>query len=95
MTTLLSIISIGSLIPFLNHLPTDGMMVCLSVTRKKQLLEHVSAYAGLLTKMPARVVFDELIKRAWLGSVDIGGGISIPHAVFAELSQSVVIMATF
>ena len=44
--------------------------------------------------MPARVVFDALIKRERLGSTGIGGGVAIPHAVFAELSQSVVVITT-
>ena len=80
--------------PLLDHLPTDGMMIGLSVNSKKQLLEHISAHAGSLTKVPARAVFDALIKRERLGSTGIGGGMAIPHAVFAELMQSVVIITT-
>ena len=80
--------------PLLDHLPTDGMMIGLSVNSKKQLLEHISAHAGSLTKVTARVVFDALIKRERLGSTAIGGGMAIPHAVFAELTQSVVIITT-
>ena len=80
--------------PYLDHVPTDGVMIGLSVNSKKQLLERISAHAGSLTKIPARVVFDALIKRERLGSTGIGGGMAIPHAVFAELTQSVVIITT-
>ena len=80
--------------PILNHLPADGMMIDLSVNSKKQLLEHISACAGKLTKIPTRIVFDALTNRERLGSTAIGGGLAIPHAVFAELTQSVVIITT-
>ena len=80
--------------PLLKHLPTDGMIIGLSANSKKQLLEYISAHARALTKMPARVVFDALIKRERLGSTGIGGGVAIPHAVFAELSKSVVVITT-
>ena len=43
---------------------------------------------------PARTIFDALIQRDRLGSTAIGGGIAIPHAVFAGLTQSVVIITT-
>ena len=42
--------------------------------------------------MPARAIFDALTQRERLNA--IGGGMAIPHAVFAELTQSVVIITT-
>ena len=84
----------GFFMPLLDHLPVDGMMIDLSVNSKKQLLENISAHAGSLTKMPVRAVFDALTKRERLGSTAIGSGMAIPHAVFAELKQSVVIITT-
>ena len=60
--------------PLLDHLPTDGMMIGLSVNSKKQLLEHISAHAGSLTKVPAQAVFDALIKRERLGSTLVAAG---------------------
>ena len=74
-----------------DHLTTDGMMTSLSVNSKKQLLEYISAHAKSWTEVPARAVFDALIKRYRLGSTDIGRGVAIPHAVFAGLTQSVMI----
>ena len=94
MTARFSAISLEFFMPFLDHVPTDGVMIGLSVNSKKQLFEKISAHAGLLTKMPARVVFDALIKRERLGSTGIGGGTAIPHAVFAELTHSLVLIAT-
>ena len=89
-----SVIFMGFFMPLLDHLPADGIMIDLSVNSKKQLLEHISAHAGSLTKMPTRAVFDALTQRERLGSTAIGGGMAIPHAVFAELKQSVVIITT-
>ena len=80
--------------PLLDLLPIDGILIGLSVNSKKQLLERISAHAGSLTEVPARTVFDALIKRERLGSTGIGGGMAIPHAVFAELTHSVVIIVT-
>ena len=68
--------------PLLDHLPADGVMIGVSATSKKQLLEHISAHAGPLTRVPARAIFDALIQRERLGSTAIGGGMAIPHAVF-------------
>ena len=80
--------------PLLDHLPADGVMIGVSATSKKQLLEHISAHAGSLTGVPARAIFDALIQRERLGSTAIGGGMAIPHAVFAGLTQNVVIITT-
>ena len=49
--------------PLLDHLPADGVMIGVSDTSKKQLLEHISAHAGSLTGVPARAIFDALIQR--------------------------------
>ena len=49
--------------PLLDHLPANGVMVGVSATSKKQLLEHISAYAGPLTGVPARAIFDALTQR--------------------------------
>ena len=52
------------------------------------------AHTGSLTGVPARAIFGALIQRERLGSTAIGGGMAIPHAVFAGLTQSVVIITT-
>ena len=52
------------------------------------------AHTGSLTGVPARAIFGALIQRERLGSAKIGGGMAIPHAVFAGLTQSVVIITT-
>ena len=89
-----SVISTGFLVSLLNYLPADGVMIGVSATSKKQLLEHVSAHAGSLTEVPARAIFYALTQRERRGSTAIGGGMAIPHAVFAGLMQSVVITTT-
>ena len=80
--------------PLLDHLPPDGLMIGVSATSKKQLLEHISANAGSLTGVSARAIFDALIQSERLGSTAIGGCMAISHAVFAGLTQSVVIITT-
>ena len=57
--------------PLLDHLPADGMMIGVSATSKKQLLEHISAHAGSLTGVPVRAIFDALIQRERLGGIKI------------------------
>ena len=52
------------------------------------------AHTGSWTGVPARAIFGALIQRERLGSAKIGGGMAIPHAVFAGLTQSVVIITT-
>ena len=47
-----------------------------------------------MTGVPARAIFGALIQRERLDSATIGGGMAIPHAVFAGLTQSVVIITT-
>ena len=79
--------------PLLDYLPIDGVMIGLSTTSKKQLIENIAEHAGSLTGLPTRAVFDALMQRERLGSTDIGGGTAIPHAVFADLAQSVVIIS--
>ena len=78
----------------LDHLPIDGKLIGLSVNNKNQLLERISTHAGSITKVPVRAVFDALTQREHLGSTATGGGKAIPHAVIAELTQSIVILST-
>ena len=52
------------------------------------------AHTGSLTGVPPQAIFGALIQRERLGSATIGGGMAIPHAVFAGLTQSVVIITT-
>ena len=52
------------------------------------------AHTGSLTGVPARAIFGALTQRERLGTATIGGGMAMPHAVFAGLTQSVVIITT-
>ena len=69
-----SVISTGFLMSLFDHLPADGVMIGMSATSKKQLLEHILAHAGTLTGAPARAIFYDLTQRERLGSTAIGGG---------------------
>ena len=79
--------------PLLDFLPTDGVMTGLSASSKKQVIENIAEHVGSLTGLSTRPVFDALMQRKHLGSTAIGGGTAIPHAVFADLAHSVVIVS--
>ena len=79
--------------PLLDFLPTGGVMTGLSASSKKQLIENIAEHAGSLTGLSTRAVFDALMQRERLGSTAIGGGTAIPHAVFADLAHSLVIIS--
>lgn len=76
----------------LNYLPAGGVMIGLPATSKKQVIEDISNHASSMLGLRGRSVFDALMRRERLGSTGIGGGIAIPHAVFSELTQSLVIL---
>ena len=77
---------------FSDYLLSNGVMIGTSATSKKQLVEQISDRAESLTGLFARSVFDAIMQRERLGSTAIGDGIAIPHAVFTELKNSVVIL---
>jgi len=78
--------------PLLDYLSADGVMIGMSATSKKQLIEKIADHAAALTGLSARAIFDALIQRERLGSTGIGGGIALPHAVFAEMPKSIVLV---
>ena len=78
--------------PLLDHLPAGGVMIDLPATSKKQVIEDISKHASLMLGVRERSVFDALMRRERLGSTGIGGGIAIPHAVFSDMTQSLVII---
>lgn len=76
--------------PLLDHLPAGGVIIGLPATSKKQVIEDISDHASLMLGLRGRSVFEALMQRERLGSTGIGGGIAIPHAVFSELTKSLV-----
>ena len=54
---------------------------------KSGLLKALSARAATALNLPPQVVASEIEKRDELGSTGIGGGVSIPHARFREVTK--------
>jgi nitrogen PTS system EIIA component len=79
--------------PLTDILPLPGVMPGVRVPTKKALLEAIAEQASLITKLPARLVFDALLQRERLGSTGIGGGIAIPHSKFDGLTSLVGLFA--
>lgn len=42
--------------------------------------------------MPRHALFDTIMRRERLDSTDLGNGIALPHVVYAELKQTVMIL---
>ena len=54
---------------------------------KSGLLKALSTRAATALNLPPQVVASEIEKRDDLGSTGIGGGVSIPHARFREVTK--------
>lgn len=78
--------------PLFDNMPDDGIMLAVSATSKKHLIEQIAAHAETLTGVMSRDIFDALMQRERLGSTGIGHGSAIPHAVLTNLTHSIVIM---
>ncbi len=55
---------------------------------KTELLRELAGRAALALKLDERAIFDALMARERLGSTGVGGGVAIPHARIAGLSDS-------
>lgn len=77
----------------------EAVIASLKASSKKQVIQEMAEKAGELVKLPARIIFDQLLQRERLGSTGIGHGIAIPHArvpgidkivgVFARLDRAI------
>ena len=74
----------------LNDLVTpEAVIPSLKGNSKKQALLELSEKAAAVSGLDAREIFDALVQRERLGSTGIGGGIAIPHGMFARLEKPV------
>ena len=55
----------------------EGIVSGLKVTSKKQALQEMSRYAGSLTGLHDRPVFDTLLERERLGTTGVGNGVKL------------------
>lgn len=65
----------------------EGIVPCLKVTSKKQVLQELSRYAGSLTGLHDRPIFDTLLERERLGTTGVGNGVAIPHGKMSSLTR--------
>ncbi|MEM7619167.1 MAG: PTS IIA-like nitrogen regulatory protein PtsN [Pseudomonadota bacterium] len=71
----------------------NGILPCLKVSSKKQVLQELSAQAAKLTGTDQRDIFDILLQRERLGSTGVGNGVAIPHGKLSHLEHIVSIFA--
>ena len=67
-------------------LPTDTIDA-LDATSKRRVLSDIAAAMAASRGLDAKAVFDVLHERERLGSTAIGGGVAIPHAKIAGLTE--------
>lgn len=65
----------------------DAVLASVKATGKKALLADLAARGAPLLGVEERRLFDRLLERERLGSTGIGGGIAIPHARLASVTQ--------
>src|ERR1700759_2079842 len=77
----------------------ESVIPALRVNGKKQALQELSERAAVISKLPAREIFDAILQRERLGPAGVGGGVAIPHGklpkcericgVFARLERPI------
>lgn len=74
-------------------LSPDAIQPALSVPNKKVLFQQLSAAAGKLVGIEAKVIVERLVERERLGSTGFGGGVAIPHGKIDGLDRVVGVFA--
>lgn len=84
---------------FSDILASNGVVLDLKATSKKQVFQELARVAAEETGLTAREVFDAVLERERLGSTGVGSGVAIPHArlkgvdrivgVFTRLEQPI------
>lgn len=68
-------------------LKPDSVETGVSVTNKKNALEHLSTFAAEKTGLNASMIYELLLQRERLGSTGVGEGFAIPHSKVKGLDQ--------
>ena len=76
----------------IDYLAADQIMVGVSGSSKKQVIEQLTERAAELTGLCQRSLFEIVMRRERLGSTAIGSGIAIPHAVHHDLTRTMGII---
>ncbi len=74
-------------------LTPEGVIPSLKAKSKKQALQELSQRAAEVTGLPARDLFDTLLRRERLGSTGLGRGLAIPHVKLRSLDKIVCLFA--
>ena len=72
--------------------PSD-VLLDLRARDKMAVLEELSSRAARVLDLPAEVIALEIERREELGSTGIGGGVSMPHARFREVTKPFGLLA--
>ena len=85
--------SAGLYMSIIHYIAANQIMVGVTGSSKKQLIEQLAERAAELTGLCQRSLFEIVIRRERLGSTAIGNGIAIPHAVHQDLTRIMGIIA--
>lgn len=66
-------------------IPSEGVVLDLGASSRKQVLQSLADLAARETGMNARTIFDAVLQRERLGSTGVGQGVAIPHARLAGI----------
>lgn len=66
-------------------IPSDGVVLDLGASSRKQVLQSLADLAARETGLNARTIFDAVLQRERLGSTGVGQGVAIPHARLAGI----------
>ncbi|MET0248521.1 MAG: PTS sugar transporter subunit IIA [Sphingobium sp.] len=72
---------------FTDLIAPEALATGLSINGKKQLFQKIGALASIAYGIDAVTASDALMEREKLGSTGFGGGVAIPHAKIAGLSE--------
>lgn len=70
-----------------NLLKPDCILLDISASSKRELLEKIAAQGALCSGLHQKEIFDALLQRERLGTTGTGDGVAIPHSRFVNLKQ--------
>ena len=81
-------------ISILDYLAANQIIIGVTGSSKKQVVEQLAKRAAKLTGLCQRGLFEIVMRRQRLGSTTIGSGITILHAVHQDLTRTIGIIAS-
>ncbi len=79
---------------FSDMLRPDAVLTHMAATNKKAVFQQLATTAAEIVGTDAREIVERLAAREKLGSTGFGGGVAIPHAKLAGLTQVTAVFAS-